>query len=84
MLGDGVKHVLDFEWEARKKMGKSLYTSRPLKAGTFISEQDIVLKSPGGGIPPYQMIEIVGRKLVRDLDEEEQIQLEHVEKEAVA
>ncbi len=83
MLGDGIKHILDFEWEARKKMGKSLYTAHPLKAGTIISEQDIVFKSPGGGVPPYQLLEIVGRKLVTDLDEEEQLLVEHVE-EAVA
>jgi N-acetylneuraminate synthase/sialic acid synthase len=79
MLGDGVKHILDFEWEARKKMGKSLYTAHALKAGSIISEQDIVLKSPGGGLPPYQLLEIIGRKLVTDLGSEEQILLEHVE-----
>ena len=79
MLGDGVKHILDFEWEARKKMGKSLYTAHALQAGAIISEQDIVLKSPGGGLPPYQLLEIIGRKLVTDLNEEEQILLEHVE-----
>jgi len=79
MLGDGVKHILDFEWEARKKMGKSLYTAHELKAGTVLTEQDIVLKSPGGGIPPYQLLEIIGRKLVTDLGKEEQVLLEYVE-----
>lgn len=78
MLGDGVKHILDFEWEARKKMGKSLYTAHPLKAGTIVSEQDIVLKSPGGGLPPYRLSDIVGKKLLTDLAEEEQILTEHV------
>lgn len=78
MLGDGVKHILDFEWEARKKMGKSLYTAHPLKAGTIVSDQDIVLKSPGGGLPPYRLSDIVGKKLLTDLAEEEQILTEHV------
>jgi len=41
-----------------------------------------VLKSPGGGIPPYQLLEIIGKKLVTDLDEEEQIQVDHVEEVA--
>jgi len=69
-LGSGKRIVYDFEIEARKKMGKGIYTSRPLPAGTIISWEDICLKTPANGIPPYMAKDMIGRKLKTDLEEE--------------
>lgn len=69
-LGDGVKEVQPFEADARRKMGKSLYAARALAAGTILTPEDIAVKSPGNGIPPYRMEEFLGRCLSRDLEEE--------------
>lgn len=81
ILGSGVKEVQEFEWQARIKMGKSLYAARDLAAGTVLRREDIVLKSPGGGVPPYRLDEFVGKRLCRDVHEEELLADEHIEKE---
>ena len=75
-LGDGNKVVREFEKDARKKMGKSLYAAHPIKSGTVLSETDIVIKSPGGGIPPYKLQEILGKKTSVDIGEEQVLNIE--------
>lgn len=69
-LGDGEKIVQDFEQEARQKMGKGLYANRNLKAGSTLRREDISIKSPGAGIPPYMLSELLGKKLVVDVPAE--------------
>lgn len=46
---------------------RSLVTTRPLTAGSRITEADLTAKRPGGGISPMLLWEIVGRTLNRDL-----------------
>ncbi len=69
-LGDGRRIIYDFEMEARKKMGKGIYTTRPLPKGKVITWEDITLKTPANGTPPYMMDRIVGKRLRVSLDEE--------------
>lgn len=64
------------------KMGKSCFASRPLTKGTVLAEGDIVCKSPGGYLPPYELHKLVGHTLLRDLGEEEPFTLEVVDAEA--
>lgn len=78
-LGDGKKVVCDFEKDARVKMGKGIYTSRKLKAGSVLMLDDIVLKSPGNGLPPYKVKDLIGKKLKVDLEDEAIISLEHLQ-----
>lgn len=78
-LGDGKKMLQDFEKDARMKMGKGIYTSRSLSAGTVIAASDICLKSPGNGIAPYRMRDIIGKRLKTDLKEETILSWENLE-----
>ncbi len=78
-LGDGNKRIMDFEKEAREKMGKSIYTFRDLEKGTIITEKNITIKSPGGGLPPYYLNQILDKKLKLSLKEEELIKLDDLE-----
>ncbi len=78
-LGDTERHVYDFEIEAKKKMGKGIYASRPLSAGTIITWEDIDLKTPTNGTPPYMIDKIIGKKLKTDLEYEAAISLSSVE-----
>jgi len=78
-LGDGVKKILPCELDARIKMGKSLYTKTFMSAGHVLSLEDIVLKSPGGGLPPYYLDKVVGKKLKVDLPEESMLNFDHFE-----
>ncbi len=75
-LGDGNKIIRDFEKQAREKMGKSIYTSRDLEIGTIITKNDITIKTPAGGLPPYYLKRVLGKKLKVTLKEEELIKLD--------
>ena len=41
-----------------------------MKAGEIITEQDLMPKRPGTGINPRYMDIVVGRKVLRDLEED--------------
>ena len=71
LLGVGNKLLLDCEKDPLHKMYKSLVASRPLKAGCILKKEDISIKSPGGGIPPYKLEETIGMKLLKDLNEDD-------------
>jgi N-acetylneuraminate synthase/sialic acid synthase len=60
-MGDGVKRVYETEVNPMVKMGKKLVAARDLPSGYTIREEDIALKSPGGGLPPYEINKIIGR-----------------------
>ena len=68
MVGLAKKKVLEEERTGFVlKMGKSCYPAHSIKAGTGISDRDIIIKSPGGGLPPYQRDNLIGRVAARDL-----------------
>jgi sialic acid synthase len=60
-MGDGVKRVYETEVVPMIKMGKKLCAARDLPQGYTIQPRDIAIKSPGGGLPPYEMDKIIGR-----------------------
>ena len=70
-LGDGVKRVLPSEQPALAKMGKSLVAARNLPVGHVLTAEDIAVKSPGGGIPPFEVERLVGRSLSVALREDD-------------
>ena len=70
-LGNGVKKIYDSEKAPIIKMGKSLVVARDLPAGHVIGPKDIVMKSPGGGIPPYELDKVIGRVTIRPLHEDD-------------
>jgi N-acetylneuraminate synthase/sialic acid synthase len=78
-LGDGKKNIQDFEKDARMKMGKSLYAARPLTAGRVLTQEDIAIKSPGGGLPPYKLDEVLGKMLKINLPEDALIAFDYLE-----
>lgn len=70
-LGDGVKRPHPNEAPALAKMGKSLVAARDLPAGHVVTLTDIAMKSPGGGIPPYELEQLVGSTLPVPVSEDE-------------
>jgi sialic acid synthase SpsE/sugar phosphate isomerase/epimerase len=65
------RHMSQGEMINRENLAKSLVASRPLKAGTILAEQDISVRSPGQGISPQKFVQLVGKKLGRDMEEED-------------
>lgn len=70
-LGDGTKKVYPSEYGARSKMGKALVAARDLPAGHVLTNQDLVMKSPGEGISPADLDSVLGRALARPLQTDE-------------
>jgi sialic acid synthase len=79
-LGDGVKRRLPSEERPLEKMGKKLVAARELPAGHVLAEGDLVAKSPAdGGLPPYELDRLLGRRLLRPLSFEQDVSLEDVD-----
>jgi sialic acid synthase len=66
-MGDGIKRQYPSEAKPLLKMGKKLVAARDLPAGHVLTRDDVALKSPGDGLPPYRLDEILGRKLTAPL-----------------
>lgn len=75
-LGNGVKKIYDSEKAPVVKMGKSLVVARDLPAGHVLGPADIVMKSPSGGIPPYELDNVLGRMTLRELYEDDFLSFE--------
>lgn len=72
-LGDGVKKVYSSEEGPILKMGKKLVAARDLPTGHVLTAQDIAQKSPGDGLAPCMLDQIIGRTLLRPLKADEAI-----------
>lgn len=70
-LGDGKKTTFDSEKAPILKMGKSLVAAKNLAGGHRLTLADIAMKSPGGGIPPYEIEKMVGLTLKNEMKEDE-------------
>jgi sialic acid synthase len=75
-IGDGVKKKYDSEIIPIKKMSKMIVASRDLEINEVISMDDIEFRSPGIGLPPSRLSEVVGRALAHRVEKYSQISLE--------
>lgn len=75
-LGDGEKRVYPNEVIPISKMSKKLVAGCNLPAGHVLAESDIAIKSPGDGLPPYELYNVIGKSLKRPLAEDEDIMFE--------
>lgn len=64
------------EMESRYKMGKSLYYKANLSKGTTISVDHLISLSPATGLPPYYLYQLLGKKLLKDVEEEQAVQVD--------
>ena len=79
-IGDGEKRPLASEKRPLEKMGKKLVAARDLPAGHVLAPGDLEAKSPAdGGLPPYELDRLLGRRLLRPLAVEQDVMLADVE-----
>ena len=78
-LGDGAKRMYPCEVEPSVKMGKKLVTTRALPGGHVLTADDLVARSPGDGLPPYELDNVVGRALRQPVVEETTLTFELLE-----
>ena len=69
-LGTSTERVVSTgEAMNRINLAKSLVAARPLAAGTVIAASDVAVKSPGRGLQPNALPQLVGRTVRRDMAE---------------
>lgn len=73
------KTLLDEEMPFRQKLSKSLVINRDLPKGTVITNDVISCKSPQTGISPLMISKIIGKKLGKDLKEDQTLTQEYLE-----
>jgi sialic acid synthase len=78
-LGDGTKTMYPSETAPILKMGKKLVAACDLPAGHVLTREDIALRSPGDGLPPYELDRFLGRTLRHPVAEEMALTLELLE-----
>jgi len=74
-LGDGEKRTYPSERSAYSKMGKALVAARPMAAGHRLEAADVAIRSPGEGLPPFELDRVVGRVLKRGVVADEVLTL---------
>ena len=79
-MGDGAKKIYESERAPIVKMGKSLVVARNLPTGHVLGPQDVVMKSPGGGIPPYDLDKVIGRTTLKPLHQDDFLSFEVLSK----
>lgn len=75
MIGNREKKLLESEKKPLIKMHKSIYAVSKIKKGKKILLKDLVLKSPGGGLKPYEFKKVVNRIAKKNIEKEEMIKL---------
>ncbi|MBI2040880.1 MAG: N-acetylneuraminate synthase family protein [DPANN group archaeon] len=82
MLGEEKKDIMPIEKETNKVgfLRRSLFAARDLKAGTIITEKDLVALRPGDKeIGPLEWDKVVGKRLKRDYKLEEPLSWKDLE-----
>jgi sialic acid synthase len=75
-LGDGLKRPYPSEKAPLYKMGKKLVVARALPAGYVLTREDVAIKSPNDGLPPYELENVIGKMTLHALKEDENISFE--------
>jgi N-acetylneuraminate synthase/sialic acid synthase len=79
-LGDAAKRPLPIEADPLEKMGKKLVAARELELGRVLTRDDLAIKSPAdGGLPPYELDRLVGRRLRRPVAADDFVTFDDVE-----
>lgn len=70
-LGSGSsRHISQGEMINRENLAKSLVARSNLKRGHLITESDVDIKSPGQGLSPKKISQLIGKTLKRDIESE--------------
>lgn len=74
-LGTGEKRPSESEIKNMAAARKSIIAKTNIKKGTIFTEENITVERPGNGISPMRWLEVLGRKAIRDFEEDELIEI---------
>jgi sialic acid synthase len=72
-LGSDEKAPMEVERKPLVKMGKKLVAARSLAVGERLTRDDVAIRSPGDGLPPYELDKVLGKELTRGLEADDNI-----------
>lgn len=75
-MGSPAKQIHPAEVPAGVKMGKKIVARHDFPVGTVIKPEDLAMKSPGDGLSPAFVDQVVGRTLLRSLRADDAVLLE--------
>jgi len=79
MLGAAEKNFLQSEKEPIYKMGKSIVAKCNIKKGEKLTFEKIAFKSPGAGLPPFRVYEMINKIAKIELNEDSLIKFEDLD-----
>ncbi|MHC4274057.1 MAG: N-acetylneuraminate synthase family protein [Planctomycetota bacterium] len=79
MLGPPQKRVLEIEEDVRRVSRQSITATQALPAGHELVREDLTIKRPGTGIPPWRLAETVGRRLATAVEADMPLRPEYLE-----
>lgn len=74
-LGSGDKRPSPSEQKNISVARKSIVAKTLIKAGEFLTEENITVKRPGTGISPMKWNEVLGTKAIKDFQKDEMIEI---------
>lgn len=77
-MGNGIKSRYPSETKPLYKMAKKLVAARELAANHVLTRDDIAMKSPNDGLPPYHLRDLIGKVTRRSFKADENLTLSDV------
>ncbi len=74
-----VDYTLTDKMKSGREFSRSLYVAEDMKTGDTITEQNVRSVRPGFGLHPKYLSELLGKKVNRDLEKGDRMELEFVE-----
>jgi N-acetylneuraminate synthase/sialic acid synthase len=72
-MGDGVKRRYASEEKPLLKMAKKIVAAHEIAEGHVLTEEDLAIKSPSDGLPPYELGKLLGKPVRHAMREDESI-----------
>lgn len=72
-MGDGVKRCYVSEEKPLLKMAKKIVVAHSIPEGHVLMQEDVTMKSPGDGLPPYEMAKLLGKPVKHAMREDQGI-----------
>jgi N,N'-diacetyllegionaminate synthase len=77
ILGNGEINYSSSEKEVARLARKSLFAKKAIRKDTVISQDDVIAKRPGIGLPVYKLNEIIGKKTNTEIPEDYLLRMEY-------
>ena len=78
ILGDGIKRPMPSEAKNLTGVRRSIVAAIPLTKGTVLTKQHLTFKRPNTGIEPIDLDKVIGKTLLRNLEDDEVLHWEDV------